>query len=241
MDPNKIGNARQQDDNRIAVGNALGLGECHRQLADQLMARDLLPTDYAAEQKAFYEAIATKEDGTIDDEAVKANIMLHKAIVFLRNAIAAGDLPVWRIHETREVPLAPMTLDDDNIRYGIFTTFERPEPDMQGATLWVKKADWEHFLGSVAAFSDTKIGDNKIEKPARRRPGPPPNPHWPEAIRFTIDEAIRGGYKNPPIRGEKEGLITILCRHMDEMTDRTFSRDAARKRLPAIIEKLPRR
>ena len=241
MDNTKIGNARQQDDNRIAVGNALGLGECHRQLADQFMARDLLSTDYVAEQKAYYEAFATREDGSIDGEAVKANIMLHKAIVLLRNAIAAGDLTIWRIHEAREVAVAPMRLDEGNIQYGIFKTNEYPEPDMEGAKLWVKKADWEAFIALKTQFLDTNTRDKKTDKPERKKPGPKPHPHWVEAIRLTIDEATKGGYKRPPLRGEKEGLITILCRHMDEMTNQTFSRDTARKRLRTIIENLPRR
>lgn len=241
MTSDTIGNARQQNDNFIGVTSALGLGECHRQLVDVFIARDLLPTDYSPEQIAYYEALATREDGSIDGEAVKANIILHKAIALLHNAIADAQLRVWRIHDAREVALAPLRLDEGNIRYGIFKTNERPEPDMQGAKLWVKKADWGAFLASLAEFLDTKIGDNKIEKPARRRPGPKPNPHWVEAIRLTIDEATKSGYKTPPLRGEKEGLITILCRHMDAMTDRTFSRDAGRKRLHSIIEKLPRR
>ncbi|MEC7817152.1 MAG: hypothetical protein VX454_00635 [Pseudomonadota bacterium] len=241
MDPNKIGNARQQDDNRIAVGNALGLGECHRQLADQFMARDLLPTDYVAEQKAHYEAFATREDGSIDGDAVKVNIMLHKAIVLLRNAIADGQLRIWRIHKAREVALAPLRLDEGNIRYGVFKTNGRPEPDMEGALLWVKKADWESFLESVAGFSDTKIGDKKIEKPARQKPGPKPNPHWPEVIRIVTEEAIAADYRTPLEHGQKEALIDLICRRMGEIAGWDCSEAIAGRRVKDVIGGLPDR
>lgn len=241
MDKTKIGNARQQDDNHIAVINALGLGECHSQLVDLLMARDLLPTDYVAEQKAQYEAFATREDGSIDAEAVKTNIMAHKAIAILRNAIAAGDLTIWRIHKAREVALAPLWLEEGNIRYGIFKTYEHPEPDMQGAKLWVKKADWELFCASTAEFSDTNIRDKKTEKPERKKRGPKPNPYWPEAVRRVTTEAIDGGYGKPLIWGEKEALVGLLCLRMDELTNTSYSRDTARKWVGQVIENLPSR
>lgn len=239
MDRTKIGDARQQNDNLIAVTNALGLGECHGHLVDLLMARDLLPTDYIAEQKAQYEAFFIREDGSIDGEAVKASIMLHKAIVLLRNAIAAGELTVWRIYEARAVALAPLRLDEGNIRYGIFKTYEHPEPDMQGAKLWVKKADWAAFIASNTQFLDTNIRDKKTEKPERKKPGTKANHHWPEVIRIVTEEAIAADYRIPLKHGEKEALIDLICRRMGEIAGWYCSPATARKYVGKVIDDLP--
>lgn len=244
MDLSKIGNARQQDDNRFAVSNALRLGECHHLLAGQLTTRDDMPLDYVPGQKAIYEALATDEDGQVDEAWVWANISADKATELLRDAIAEGKLHLWCIHYGNEIALAPNRLDDGNIRNGIFKTYEFPEPDLQGAALWVKRSLWRSFLASVAESaqsSDANIGDKKIKKSAPKKPGPQANEHWPEAIRQVTDEATTAGYSKPLMYGQKEGLIELLCSRMADLSDWHCSTATARKYVGRVIDGLPER
>lgn len=150
--PNLIGNARQQDDNRVAVVDAVSLSDCWAELAREFEQADLTADDYEPSQMQLYRSLS---HGCIDDvEAqrwIKSCIMADKATATLRRAVAvgpeAGGLRIWRIHDARELPLAPTMLERDNIKYGIYKTVERPAPDMQGALLWVKRADWDRFMG----------------------------------------------------------------------------------------------
>lgn len=127
-----IADLRQQNDNLIAVLDAHPLDTCCRRL---IQAFQLIETGASA---AF--------------PSLKSNL---KAEHVLRSAIAGGDLQIWRIHNAREVPFSPIDLLESNIRFGIFKSFERPQLDMQGAKIWVKRADWETFL-------------EKLEHPAGR-------------------------------------------------------------------------
>jgi hypothetical protein len=179
MDHNKIGNARQQDDNRIAVQNAKGLGTCCQELAAFFTTQELQQGDFVSEQMAAYQAMVTQRtQGWVDvpsepmaldsfdqesQDRIKRFIMSDKAVRRLRAAIIEGELPIWRIHDAREVMVTPQRLDPGNIQYGVFKTFERPEPDMQGALLWVKITDWEKYLASyttaVPRFTETERKD----------------------------------------------------------------------------------
>ena len=146
MDTSKIGTARQQDDNKIAVVNAKSLAECWQELSAIFEQTELQSADYQPEQLATYRAMRAEPDDPDAQAWIKSCIMADKANDALRVAFHHGELPLWRVHDAREVPVAPDVLDRNNVKYGIFKTYERPEPDMQGARLWVKRPDWEVFL-----------------------------------------------------------------------------------------------
>ena len=156
VDQSKIGNQRQQDDNLIAVSDAVGLGDCCRLLTAILERNELVEDDYLPEQLAMYKAMRGPDEDAASEAWVKACIMADKAVSLIRQSISDGQLRIWRIHDAREVQFAPIVLDRNNIKYGIFKSFERPEPDAQGACLWVKESDWNrltHLLLSAEAVT----------------------------------------------------------------------------------------
>uniref|UniRef100_A0A6H1ZQG8 Uncharacterized protein n=1 Tax=viral metagenome TaxID=1070528 RepID=A0A6H1ZQG8_9ZZZZ len=75
-------------------------------------------------------------------------------------------------------------------------------------------------------------------KTARRRPGPAPDPDWPNAIAKVTRDCIAAGYRQPLRRGEKSAIGNML---LDEMSqrDKHFSEDAAAKHATAVIAALP--
>ena len=150
MNKSKIGNARQQDDNRIAVLNAKNLAECHQELSAIFSQAELQSADYQPAQIATYRSMRADPDSLDAQAWIKTCVMDDKATDTLREAIAQGCLPIWQIHDARETLMARAILDPNNVKYGIFKTYERPEPDMQGAKLWVKLPDWESFLARTA-------------------------------------------------------------------------------------------
>lgn len=172
MDTSKIGNARQQDDNRMAVTNAKGLGECWQELCATFEQAELQSIDYQPEQMAMYRSMRAEPDSPEALAWTKSSIMADKATHTLRENIAYGDLPIWRMHNAREVIVAPAVLERDNVRYGIFKSNERPEPDMQGANLWVKFSDWKSFLARAV-----------LPDPAKPR-------HPPNEPFVTLSEAL---------------------------------------------------
>lgn len=244
MDTSFIGNARQQADNDIAVLDAVTLGKCFQLLADRLSAGDLHPSDYLPEQREHYEMLSGPTHGTPDADWVKASLLHDKAVRLLRDAIAGGALQLWRVHDGRGVPLNAITLDEGNIRYGIFKSLGHPDKEMQGATLWVKQVDWQSFIAMIESQRADIGGDfhnRKSEiktKPDRKKPGPKPHPAWPEVIETVIRTATKAGYKNPLKRGDKQYIITLITDEM-ERNDWVCSIDIARKKLPDVIEKLP--
>lgn len=162
VDGSKIGNQRQQDDNLIAVSEAVRLGNCCRLLTAMLERDKLSEDDYTPEQFAMYKAMRGAAEDAASLAWIKACIMADKAVSFIRQAIADGQLRIWRIHEAREVQFAPILLDRENIRCGIFKSFERPEPDAQGACLWVKASDWNRLLHSFMPVEAVTSSVNDI-------------------------------------------------------------------------------
>lgn len=169
-DPNLIGNARQQNDNLIAVADAISLGDCFQMLEASFISADdraVTPPGCADTPEAYSARVAA----------------MFNAGNLLRRAISDGALAVWRIHEAAEVMLAPINLDFDNVRYGIYKAHRDPEPDMQGARLWVKREHWSAFLSKIALddqsseSSDAQTGRPRIvEEVAAKLEGLYPDP-----------------------------------------------------------------
>ena len=133
MNTNRISNERQHNDNMIAVANAGRLADCRHQLVGVYSDIELQTSDSLVEQFELYRTLSVHLDATEQTRWIKASIMSDKATSVLRTAILSGRLPVWRVHNAQEVLLTPLLLDNDNIKYGIFKSYHRPEPDMQGA------------------------------------------------------------------------------------------------------------
>lgn len=247
MDTSFIGNARQQADNDIAVLNAVTLGKCFQLLADRLSADDLHPSDYLPEQREHYEVMSGPTHGTPDADWVKANLSRDKAVRLLRDAIAGGALQLWRVHNGHEVPLTPMMLDEGNIRYGIFKSLGHPDKEMQGATLWVKHADWQSFIAMIEsqrADADGDFHNRKSEiktKPNRKKPGPQPDPSWIPVEETVLANVIKAGYSLPLKRGEKAAIATQLLEEMERLTGNSFSPAISLKRAENVIERLSSR
>ena len=247
MDHSKIGNARQQADNDIAVLKAVTLGKCFQLLADRLSAGDLHPSDYLPEQQTHYEVMNGPTHGTPDANWVKANLLHDKAVRLLRDAIAGGALQLWRVHSGHEVPLIAMTLDKDNIRYGIFKSLGHPDKEMQGATLWVKQADWQGFMAMIEsqrADADGDFHSRKSEintKPERKKPGPQPDPNWIPVEETVLANVIKAGYSLPLKYGEKSAIATQLLEEMERLTGNSFSHAISLKRAENVIERLSSR
>lgn len=151
LDPTRIGNTRQQNDNLIAVRNAKRLGECCQELTGFFEQTELQPTDYVPLQMATYRSMTRAGPDNPEGEAwIKSCIMSDKSVETLRRAIESGNFTIWRVHEAQEVPIAPIRLNDNNIiKYGIFIECNYPKPDMDGAYLWVKLSDWRSFLAPI--------------------------------------------------------------------------------------------
>lgn len=139
-----IGNSRQQNDNLIAVPNARRLGDLCLALTDRF--KPASRAEIEAGRKGLF--------GVYDLEWLAQVRAEAKAIHILQGAIGTGELRLWRVHDGRDVQIVPLRLLHNDIRYGIFKTFDRPEPDMQGAWLWVKEEDWEVFLARLQQPAD---------------------------------------------------------------------------------------
>ncbi|MCB1430159.1 MAG: hypothetical protein KDJ66_13715 [Nitratireductor sp.] len=135
-----IGNERQLADNDIAIVDARPLSECWSQLSERVESTLVLPDDLpgSAEQQRRTRAVIARE----------------QAARKLRSAISDGQLRIWRVHGTQPVPITPRELLLQNIKTGVFKTYDRPThdkngmpepPEMQGALLWVKESDWRRF------------------------------------------------------------------------------------------------
>lgn len=247
MDYSKIGNARQQADNDIAVLDAVTLGKCFQQLADRLSADNLHPSDYMPEEREHYEVMSGLTHGTPDANWVKANLLHDKAVRLLRDAIAGGALQLWRVQNGHEVPLIAMTLDEGNIRYGIFKSLGHPDKEMQGATLWVKHADRQKFMTMIESQRvelggdfDNRKSENKT-KPERKKPGPQPDPNWIPVEETVLANVIKAGYSLPLKRGEKAAIATQLLEEMERLTGNSFSPAISLKRAENVIERLSSR
>lgn len=72
------------------------------------MQVELSPSDYVAEQMDMYRALRGGADTPEAHQSIKACIMQDKATRALQSAIAQGVLQIWRVHEAREVLLAPV-------------------------------------------------------------------------------------------------------------------------------------
>lgn len=82
-------------------------------------------------------------------------------------------LTLWRTHCGKEVQITAERLIPQDIQYGIYKSIERPEPDMQGARLWVKDTDWELFLVNQGIrVMETGSGDSE-RAPAYKNGSPP--------------------------------------------------------------------
>lgn len=148
-----IGNTRQQNDNLIAVLDAERLGDCCFELIEQFAAVAL--TEIEEGNGSLF--------GITDPIWLAQNRALGRAVYLLQRAIEAGDLRLWRIHDGREVQIVPLRLLNNDIRYGIFNTSYRPEPEMQGAWLWVKVTDWQSFLASIPMSAGTDVPDRRSQ------------------------------------------------------------------------------
>lgn len=78
------------------------------------------------------------------------------------------------------------------------------------------------------------------EKPTaqRKRPGPAPDPDWPQAIAKVTQDCIAAGYKRPLKRGDKAAIQTMLLSYMADK-DKHFSDDIAAKHAATVIAALP--
>jgi hypothetical protein len=150
LNANRISNERQHNDNMIAVENAILLSDCRRGLFDIFMSTDLHPSDFVEAQIHCYQSLSAHLDPDEQVRWMKASIMSDKATDHIRSAISLGRLPVWRIHNVKEVSLTPLLLDHGNIIYGIYKSYQNPAPEMQGAHLWIKNDDWLKYVSAVA-------------------------------------------------------------------------------------------
>ena len=138
-----IGNERQLADNDIAIVDARPLSECWSQLSERMESTVGLPDESpgSAEQQRWTKAVCAGE----------------QAARKLRLAISGGQLRILRVHGAQPVPITPRELLLQNIKTGVFKTYERPTadengiskpPEMQGARLWVKESDWTDYLSN---------------------------------------------------------------------------------------------
>jgi hypothetical protein len=148
MNLTKIGNARQQADSGIAVVNAQPLAHCWLELKQALTRLGTRPADLPVKDLVLYGAMHPDPDSPEGQAWIENCLINDLAALELRLSVANGALPIWRIHDAREVMVAPVVLDQDNVRYGIFKTHERPAPEWEGARLWVKRPDWEAFMAT---------------------------------------------------------------------------------------------
>jgi hypothetical protein len=76
-----------------------------------------------------------------------------------------------------------------------------------------------------------------LRKP-RKKPGPAPDPDWPDAIKKVAGDCIAAGYKKPLKRGDKAAIQNLLLNAMAEKNKHP-SEDTARKYAEEVIDKLP--
>lgn len=195
MADNRVGNERQQNDNMIAVKHAVRLSDCHFQLAHNYADLEMQPSDYVTAQMEMYRNISAHLAPDERARWIKASIMSDKSTSNLRHAINSGRLPIWRIHNAQEVSLTPILLDNGNINYGIYKAFQHPEPDMQGAYLWVKENDWQIFLAAVTPQRPRHAG-----RPNKRN----------EALQLH-ESRVHHGNADPITAGEARAIHAMLA------------------------------
>jgi hypothetical protein len=172
MNRNFIGNERQLSDNTIAVLDAVSLSECYELLHARLVEMGLSQTDYydrnvfavlspvAQQQNGIFAEIGTdyvqKATQIIEAasseqlQTLRKQIDGDKAVHYLKDSIANGQLNVWRIHNAQEVKVTPMILPSISIHGGTFLSLSNSTSDMNGAKLWVKKADLTNFMKAIS-------------------------------------------------------------------------------------------
>ena len=149
LDTSKIGNARQQDDNLKAVPDAKPLGDCCQELIGLIEKELIEPGEKDARMAQFYGGLPSL-DSQHGQEWLNRTLALESATLAILEAIERGALTVWYVEHSQPTPLAPVALESGNVRYGVFKTHQHPEPEMQGAKLWVKAHDWRQFLATFA-------------------------------------------------------------------------------------------
>lgn len=83
-----------------------------------------------------------------------------------------------------------------------------------------------------------KSGPSAKPSEKRKRPGPAPDPDWPDAITKVTKDCIAAGYQKPLKRGDKAAIQTMLLSFMAEK-DKHFSDDIAAKHATKVIARLP--
>ena len=157
MDTSKLGNARQLDDNLKAMPGAKPLGDCCEELIGLIEKELIEPSERDARIEQNFSGLTNLESPG-GQHWLDRTLALESAVSAIQSAIAGGDLTVWFLEHSLPIQLAPATLENGNVRYGIFKTHQHPEPEMQGAKLWVKAGDWRQFL---TTFASGRRGDSE--------------------------------------------------------------------------------
>jgi hypothetical protein len=77
-----------------------------------------------------------------------------------------------------------------------------------------------------------------VDKEPRRKPGPAPDPAWPEVMAKVTKDCMAAGYRKPLKRGQLAAVGTMLLSEMAGR-DKHFSEDTARTYAKQIIASLP--
>jgi hypothetical protein len=139
--------------------------------------------------------------------------MSAKATNLLQSAIECGRLTLWRVHNGSEVQLTPERLLTNDIKYGVYKPYERPEPDMYGARLWVKADNWIAFL-------------TRLKGPAARNAGRPNQRD--EAIALHL-ERLAAGQACAGKGQEAKAIRALLAEKHNGEEDWSYSIDSIQR------------
>lgn len=143
----------------FAVFDAQRLADCTKQLMEAVAALPLATTDTVRPVREFYERLAPQDNPVIQRDAwIERSCNQALAEGGLANELREGCMSVWvatrdgeRECDGRQLFADPQWQTHATMRSGVYRSFERPEHDLEGATLWVKLAAWTQVFPKLLA------------------------------------------------------------------------------------------
>lgn len=237
--------ARYDDGKRgFGVTDALGLSAAWLQVRAMLDAGALQFPDRDAPPAMmdFFRATYPAEQW---ESAMRSQMQAENAERMMIGAVKSGQLPLWiapvegPIAERKVAANGLIEFGRESLIAGCYRPYNDTESLVYGYPLFVKSRDWTHFIASLGTAQQGMTDAAKqSSRKHRKKPGPAPDPDWPDAIAKVTKDCIAAGYQKPLKRGNKSAIQTMLLNFMAEK-DKHFSDDIAAKHAKKVIAGLP--
>ncbi len=236
--------ARYDDGKRgYGVTDALSLSDAWQQVRAKLDAGALQFPDRVA-PPAMVDVFQATYPAEQWESAVRSEMQAEDAERMMIGAVKSGQLPLWiapvegLIAERQVAANGLIEFGRESLMAGCYRPYSDTENLVYGYPLFIKNVDWERFIAERGEAKQAPYAAKQPSNATRKKPGPAPDPYWPEAIARVTQECVAAGYKKPLRRGERAAIQSMLLDFMARKNKHP-SDDTARKYAKDVIDNLP--